>query len=71
MNQEFAVVVEQDEEGYYIAEVPGVPGCHTQAKSLAGLMGRIKVAITLCLEVQTKPLPKTRLIGVQRVEVTV
>ncbi len=71
MKKEFTVVVEQDEEGYFVAEVPGLPGCHTQAKSLDILMERVKEAIALCMEVQKKHLPKTHLIGVQRVEVTV
>ena len=34
MAKEFTVIIEQDEEGYYIAEVPELKGCHTQAKSL-------------------------------------
>lgn len=71
MKKEFTVVVEQDEEGYFVAEVPGLQGCHTQAKSLDQLMERVKEAISLCIEVQKKQLPKTHLIGVQRVEVTV
>jgi hypothetical protein len=29
----FAVLVEKDEEGYYVASVPELPGCHTQAKT--------------------------------------
>jgi predicted RNase H-like HicB family nuclease len=49
--REFTVIIEQDEEGYFVAEVPELPGCHTQAKSLDKLMGRIKEAILLCLEV--------------------
>lgn len=34
MAKEFTVIIEQDEEGYFIAEVPELKGCHTQAKSL-------------------------------------
>ena len=33
MSREFSVVIERDEEGYYIASVPSIPGCHTQARS--------------------------------------
>lgn len=47
----FDVVIRQDEDGYYVATVPELPGCHTQAKSLDELMSRIKEAIQLCLEV--------------------
>ena len=44
------VVVRRDEDGYYVATVPELPGCYTQAKSLDELMSRIKEAIMLCLE---------------------
>lgn len=48
MSKEFSVVIEQDEDGYFVASVPALRGCHTQAKSLDVLMKRIKEAITLC-----------------------
>jgi predicted RNase H-like HicB family nuclease len=48
--REFNVIVERDEEGYYVASVPELPGCHTQARSLDKLMERIREAIELCLE---------------------
>lgn len=67
--KEFTVIIEQDEEGYYIAEVPELKGCHTQAKSLDTLMERIKEAIHLCLEVQGGKPHKTHLIGVQKVAI--
>jgi predicted RNase H-like HicB family nuclease len=46
----FAVVVEKDAEGYYVASVPELSGCHTQAKTLDELMVRVKEAITAYLE---------------------
>lgn len=69
MRKEFTVVIEQDEEGYFIAEVPELKGCHTQAKSLDILMDRIKEAIQLCLDVYIEKHPKTHLVGVQKVTV--
>jgi predicted RNase H-like HicB family nuclease len=51
-HREFNVLIERDSEGYYVASVPGLPGCHTQAKSLDVLMERIREAIELCLEVE-------------------
>jgi predicted RNase H-like HicB family nuclease len=47
MQHEFTVVVERDEEGYYVASVPALPGCHTHAKSLDELMLRIREGISL------------------------
>jgi predicted RNase H-like HicB family nuclease len=67
--REFNVVVERDEEGYYVASVPALPGCHTQARSLDKLMERIREAIELCLEVESTLAPATEFIGVQRVTV--
>lgn len=46
--REFTVVIERDEEGYFVAEAPELAGCHTQAKSLGALKKRMKEAIALC-----------------------
>ena len=67
--REFSVVLERDEEGYYVASVPALPGCHTQARSLDKLIERIQEAIQLCLEVERALPAKTEFIGVQRVAV--
>jgi len=50
MSREFSVIIEQDEEGYFVATVPALRGCHTQAKSLDKLMQRIREAIDVCLD---------------------
>jgi predicted RNase H-like HicB family nuclease len=67
MAREFNVVVERDAEGFYVASVPTLHGCHTQARSLDELMERIKEAITLCLEVQGETGDPLDFVGVQRV----
>lgn len=69
MTRQFDVVVERDSEGYFVASVPALPGCHTQAKSLDELMSRIREAIELCLEVQGQPIEDLDFVGVQRVTV--
>lgn len=48
----FTVLVEQDEDGVYIARVPSLQGCHTFAEQWEELPERVKEAIELCLEVQ-------------------
>ena len=53
MNRKFNVIIERDRAGYYVASVPTLRGCHTQARSLDELISRIKEAIELCLEVCT------------------
>jgi predicted RNase H-like HicB family nuclease len=50
MQREFSVVIERDSKGYYVASVPALRGCHTQAKSLDQVMGRIREAVELCVE---------------------
>jgi predicted RNase H-like HicB family nuclease len=67
MTKEFNVVIEKDEDGYFVASVPALRGCHTQAKSLDVLMKRVKEAIELCLEVE-HPV-SNQFVGVQRVAV--
>jgi predicted RNase H-like HicB family nuclease len=69
MTKQFDVVVERDSEGYFVASVPSLPGCHTQARSLDELMSRIREAIELCLEVQGQSPEDLDFIGVQRVTV--
>jgi len=68
MTYEFSVVIERDADGYFVASVPALRGCHTQAKSLDVLMKRVKEAIELCLEVDREP-TTSQFVGVQRVAV--
>ena len=71
MIREFNIVIEQDEDGYYIASVPELPGCHTQAKSLDELNKRIIEAIELYIEVDKEVLLKSnKFVGIQKVEIT-
>lgn len=71
MKKEFNIVIEQDEDGYYIASVPELPGCHTQAKSLDELHQRIIEAIELYLEVDKEKSEKpNKFVGIQKVEIT-
>ncbi|MDO8755742.1 MAG: type II toxin-antitoxin system HicB family antitoxin [Anaerolineales bacterium] len=70
MTNEFNVIIERDEEGYYVASVPELQGCHTQARSLDKLMVRIREAIELCLEVD-EGIVSNEFIGMQRIAVEV
>lgn len=71
MTRLFSVIIERDSDGFFIASVPEIHGCHTQAKSLDKLMERIKEAIELCLDVQDLGKEPLEFIGVQRVPVDV
>jgi predicted RNase H-like HicB family nuclease len=69
MMYQFDVIVERDSAGYFVASVPALPGCHTQAKSLDDLMERIREAIELCLEVHGGAPEQLDFVGIQRISV--
>ena len=69
MSRQFDVLIERDEEGMYVASVPQLPGCHTDASSLDELMVEIREAIELCLEVEGKEPKPLEFIGIQRVTI--
>ena len=73
MSTEYTVVIEKDEDGFYVGSVPGLPGCHTQGTSIDQLIERMEEAIALWLEVgggegQDAPSP-LELVGIQRISV--
>lgn len=69
MARQFDVVIERDEEGTYVASVPQLPGCHTDATSLDELIAEVREAIELCLEVEGQESSKLEFVGIQRVTV--
>ena len=69
MLRSFDVVIERDEDGCYVASVPQLQGCHTQARSLDVLMERIREAIQLCLDVRGEAEASLEFVGVQRITV--
>lgn len=71
MSREFNVVIEKDTDGYFVATVPSLQGCHTQAKSLDELMKRIQEAIELCLEFESDIDDSLEFVGIQKVAVQV
>jgi predicted RNase H-like HicB family nuclease len=69
VQRQFDVVIERDEDGYYVASVPQIHGCHTQARSLDEVMQRIREATELCLEVQGAPEQDLEFVGIQRITI--
>ena len=69
MTRQFDVIVERDSDGYFVASVPSLPGCHSQANSLDELMTRIREAIELCLESQGESVEDLDFVALQRVTV--
>jgi predicted RNase H-like HicB family nuclease len=69
LQRQFDVVIERDEEGYYVASVPQLPGCHTQARSLDDVTERIREVVELCLDVENAPEHNLEFIGIQRITI--
>lgn len=67
MRSQYNVIIEKDADGYFVATVPELAGCHTQAKSLDTLMKRVKEAIELCLEMGDDGGSEAEFIGLQRI----
>ncbi|HUN63637.1 MAG TPA: type II toxin-antitoxin system HicB family antitoxin [Candidatus Sulfotelmatobacter sp.] len=65
----FTVLIERDESGCYVATVPALQGCHTQAKTLGTLMKRVREVIQLCVEDSTGDFPELELVGIQQIAV--
>ena len=69
-SREFDVVIERDSEGWYVASVPALAGCYTQAKSLDTLMKRVEEVIMLCLEDDIEDYD-SKFLGIQLVAVKI
>ena len=67
--RKFTVLIEQDEDGYYVATVPALRGCHTQAKTLDTLMKRVREVVQLCLLENASNSAPLELIGIQQISV--
>jgi predicted RNase H-like HicB family nuclease len=65
-NKEFYVVIERDEDGIYIGEVPQLKSCYSQGETVDELMQNIREVIAMCLE-ELEEESTTEFIGVQRV----
>ena len=50
MHGVYTIVMEKDEDGWFVGHAPALPGCHTQAGSIDELMERMTEAITLWIE---------------------
>jgi predicted RNase H-like HicB family nuclease len=69
LERQLDVLIERDEEGYYVASVPQIPGCHTQGRSLDEVTERIREAIELCLAAEGAPEQSLEFIGIQRITI--
>jgi len=68
--QVFNILVEKDEDGFYVASVVELPGCHTQAKTLDQLNKRIREAVEGYLQI-AEPGRGPEFVGLQQLKLQV
>ena len=59
-NYQFVVLIEQDEDGVFVAEAPSLPGCISQGRTRSEALANIKEAIAgylESLEAHNEPVP--------------
>ena len=67
----FTVLIEQDEDGWFVAKVPDLQGCATQGKTVEEALERVKEAIQVCVEAEKEAPEPLKFIGVKHVEIKV
>lgn len=67
-NREFFVMIERDEDGIYVGEVPQLQACYSQGQTIDELMNNIREVIALCLEEEIEE-SRSEFIGVQRITI--
>jgi len=67
--ESFDVIIEQDEDGIYVAKVPEIAGCYTQGKTLQEVIERIKEAIEVCIESDEEKIKPMKFVGIQRIQI--
>ena len=65
----YYVMIERDEDGYLVGEVPSLRGCYSQGKTIDELMINMRDVITLCLKDNEDGEFQMEFFGVQRVVV--
>jgi len=67
MIQDFYVIIEKDEDGYFVGEVPALRGCYSQGRTIDELMHNMREVIEMCIE--DEPVVRNEFIGVQKVSI--
>lgn len=71
---QFPVIIEQDQDGYFVAECPDLPGCHTQGDTLEEAITNIRDAIELNLKIlkeEDRQIPKAKTISLTSLAVSI
>jgi predicted RNase H-like HicB family nuclease len=62
------IIIEMDEDGYYIVTCPLFRGCHSYGESIDEAMENIKEVIEMCLE-ETKLEKLNKFVGFRELEI--
>ncbi|MFM7384731.1 MAG: type II toxin-antitoxin system HicB family antitoxin [Microcystaceae cyanobacterium] len=63
----FYVIIEQDEDGMYIGEVPQLKACYSQGETLDELLKNIREVIEMCLEETEEEQQSSQFVGIQTI----
>jgi len=69
MSHEFYVVIEKDEDGFFVGEVPQLKACYAQGKTIDELMANMRDVVALALEEGS--VEPAEFVGVQKLVVNV
>ncbi|MBS3176432.1 type II toxin-antitoxin system HicB family antitoxin [Candidatus Woesearchaeota archaeon] len=67
----FTVLIEQDEDGWYVAKVPDIQGCATQGKTVEQVLERVREAIQVCLEAEKESPAPLKFVAVKQIEIQI
>ena len=70
---QFPVVIEKDEDGFFVADCPNLVGCHTQGKTLEEAITNIRDAIKLHLKIlkeEKQEIPRVYPVSLTSLEVS-
>mgnify|MGYP006292682069 CR=1 FL=1 len=66
------ILVEQDEDNYYIVSCPVFKGCHSYGETIEGALENIKEVIDMCIEEEKeRSIETNRFIGFREIQVPV
>ncbi|OGE65016.1 hypothetical protein A3I48_03900 [Candidatus Daviesbacteria bacterium RIFCSPLOWO2_02_FULL_36_7] len=68
------VIIEKDEDGFFVADCPELTGCHTQGKTLEEAITNIRDAIKLNLKIMREDkqeIPRMQAVSLTSLEVVI